>query len=108
MKLAGAFGANCFFAFMLFSAVPKAFGTLAQEPTRSLTAAAAKQPENQSNMETKKIGLAINGEAGTIQRSNMTPDSDRIYRSRLKRALKSGYEILKHTVSSIDTTVAAV
>jgi len=55
MKLARAFGANCFFAFMLFSAVPKAFGTLAEEPAKSLAAAEEKRPENQPDMEIKKF-----------------------------------------------------
>jgi beta-aspartyl-peptidase (threonine type) len=93
---------------MLFSAVPKAFGTLAQEPMRSLRAAAEKHPEIQSNMETKKIGLAIHGGAGTIERRNMTPEREREYRAGLKRALTAGYEILKRGGSSLDATEAAV
>ena len=108
MKLAGAFGVNCFFAFMLFSAVPKAFGTLAQEPTRSLTAAAEKRPENRENMETKKIGLAIHGGAGTIERTNMTPEREHEFRAGLEGALTTGYEILKRGGSSLDATEAAV
>src|SRR6201981_1010039 len=108
MKLAGTFGVNCFFAFMLFSAVPKAFGTLDQEPVRSLVTPAQKHPENHPNMETKRIGLAIHGGAGTIERSNMTPEKEREYRSGLERALTAGYEILKRGGSSLDATEAAV
>jgi beta-aspartyl-peptidase (threonine type) len=108
MKLAGALGVNCFFALMLFSAVPKAFGTLAGEPTPALTAAAENRPENQSKMETKKIGLAIHGGAGTIERSNMTPERAQEYRAGLERALTAGYEILKRGASSLDATEAAV
>ncbi|PYK11714.1 MAG: hypothetical protein DME65_06630 [Verrucomicrobia bacterium] len=93
---------------MLFSAVPKALGTLAQEPTGSLGVAAENRPEHQSKMETKKIGLAIHGGAGTIERSNMTPEREREYRTGLERALTAGYEILKRGGSSLDATQAAV
>src|SRR6266436_2938724 len=87
-----AFGANCFFAFMLFSAVPKAFGTLAEEPAKSLTAAEEKHPENQPDMETRKFGIVIHGGAGTIERANMTPEKERNYRAGLERALRAGYD----------------
>jgi beta-aspartyl-peptidase (threonine type) len=105
MKQAGALGVNCFFAFMLFSAAACA---LAEEPVRSLTGAAEKRPENQSNMETQKIGLAIHGGAGTIERSNMTPERERDYRAGLERALTAGYEILKRGGSSLDAAEAAI
>ena len=59
-------------------------------------------------METKKIGLAIHGGAGTIERSNMTPEREREYRAGLERALTAGYEILKRGGSSLDATEAAV
>lgn len=93
---------------MLFSAVPKAFGTLAEEPARSLAAAAEKRADHQPNMETKKIGIAIHGGAGTIERSNMTPEREREYHAGLQRALTVGYEILKRGGSSLDATEAAV
>ncbi|HEU5245754.1 MAG TPA: isoaspartyl peptidase/L-asparaginase [Candidatus Udaeobacter sp.] len=105
MKLAGVFGVNCFFGFMLFSA---AACVLAEEPARSLTGAAEKRPENQPNMETQKIGLAIHGGAGTIEQSSMTPEREREYRAGLERALTAGYEILKRGGSSLDATEAAV
>jgi beta-aspartyl-peptidase (threonine type) len=59
-------------------------------------------------METKKIGLAIHGGAGTIDRSNMTPEKDRAYRTGLEQALRAGYEILEGGGSSLDATEAAV
>jgi len=59
-------------------------------------------------METKKIGLAIHGGAGTIERSNMAPEREREYRAGLERALTAGYEILKSGGSSLDATEAAV
>src|SRR6266481_1674569 len=108
MRRSEAFGANCFFALMLFSAVPKAFGTLAEEPAKSLTAAEEKRLENQPDMEIKKFGIAIHGGAGTIERANMTPEKEREYRAGLERALRAGYDILKHGGSSLDATEAAV
>lgn len=93
---------------MLFSAVPKAFGAPEETPAQSLTAAVERRPEKQSNMEIKKIGLAIHGGAGTIDRNNMTPAREREYRAGLERALTAGYEILKRGGSSLDATEAAV
>src|SRR6266436_7113511 len=108
MRRSEAFGANCFFALMLFSAVPKAFGTLAEEPAKSLAAAEEKRPENQPDMEVEKFGIAIHGGAGTIDRANMTPEKERKYRAGLERALAAGYDILKRGGSSLDATQAAV
>ena len=71
-------------------------------------AASETRPDNNPNMETKKIGLAIHGGAGTIERSSMTPEKEREYRAGLERALTAGYEILKRGGSSLDATEAAV
>jgi hypothetical protein len=95
MKLRAAFAANCFFAFMLFSAVPKAFGVSDEKPVRSSTITAERSPDYQPNMESQRIGLAIHGGAGTIERSKLTPEREREYRAGLERALSAGYEILK-------------
>jgi L-asparaginase / beta-aspartyl-peptidase len=100
MKLVGACAANCFFAFMLFSAAAPALG---QEPV-----AAKKRPENQPKMETQRIRLAVHGGAGTIERSKMTPEREREYRAGLERALTAGYEILKRGGSSLDAAETAV
>jgi L-asparaginase / beta-aspartyl-peptidase len=105
VKLAGRFAANCFFAFMVFSAAASA---LAEEPARALTAAPKESPENQPHMETEKFGLVIHGGAGTIERSKMTPEKERAYRGGLERALTAGYDILNRGGSSIDATEAAV
>jgi Asparaginase len=106
MKLA-AFAANCFFAFMLFSGASKDFRTLSQEPAQPL-APTEKHPDHQPNMEARKVRLAIHGGAGTIERSNMTPEREREYRAGLERALTAGNEILKHGGSSLDATEVAV
>jgi beta-aspartyl-peptidase (threonine type) len=96
---------NCFFAIVLFSA-----GALAAAPEQSppVGVSSERNPDHQPNMETKKIGLAIHGGAGTIERSNMTPEREREYRAGLHRALTAGYEILKRGGSSLDATEAAV
>src|SRR6195256_98356 len=96
---------NCFFAIVLFSA-----GALAAAPEQSPPAGVSSErnPDHQPNMETKKIGLAIHGGAGAIERSNMTPEREREYRAGLERALTAGYEILKRGGSSLDATEAAV
>lgn len=106
MKLLAA--ANCFFVFLLFSAAPKAFEALAQEPAPSPTAATGKRPENQQDMQRNNLGIVIHGGAGTIERSTMTPEKEREYRAGLERALTAGYEILKRGGSSLDATEAAV
>jgi len=105
MKRAKVLRANCFFALMLFSA---AASTLAQEQVRSLAPAPETRPENQPNMEVKKIGFAVHGGAGTIDRSKMTPEKEHEYRAGLERALTVGDEILKRGGSSLDATEAAV
>src|SRR5438552_3893261 len=96
---------NCFFAVLLFSA-----GALAAAPEEATPAegSSERNPDHQPNMEMKKIGLAIHGGAGTIKRSNMTPEREREYRTGLERALSAGYEILKRGGSSLDATEAAV
>jgi beta-aspartyl-peptidase (threonine type) len=96
---------NCFFAIVLFSA-----GALAAAPEQSPPAGVSSErnPDHQPNMETKRIGLAIHGGAGTIARSNMTPEREREYRGGLQRALTAGYEILQRGGSSLDATEAAV
>jgi beta-aspartyl-peptidase (threonine type) len=105
MKTMRACAANCFFAFMLFNA---AASGLAEEGPRSVTPSAEIRPDSKPNMGTNKIGLAIHGGAGTIERSSMTPEKEREYRAGLERALSAGYEILKRGRSSLDATEAAV
>src|SRR5256885_12279779 len=90
---------------MLFSAAAPAF---AQELARSITGSAEQAREKHLKMQTRKFGLVVHGGAGTIKRSNMTPEREREYRTGLERALSAGYEILKRGGSSLDATEAAV
>lgn len=55
-----------------------------------------------------KIALAIHGGAGTILRSQMTPELEHEYRGGLEAALKAGWQILEKGGSSLDAVEAAV
>ena len=90
---------------MLFSA-----GSLAapREESGSAKAVSKGETDDQPNMERRKFGLVVHGGAGTIERSEMTPQREREYRAGLERALTAGYEILKRSGSSLDATEAAV
>jgi beta-aspartyl-peptidase (threonine type) len=105
MKLTAPCAANCFFAFMLFSAAAPA---LAQQQSTPMHSANEMRPENQTDMKAQKIGLVVHGGAGTIERSKMTPEKEREYRAGIERALSAGYDILKRGGSSLDATEAAV
>src|SRR5881227_549559 len=76
---------NCFFASVLFSA-----GALAAAPEQSPPAGVSSErnPDHQPNLEMKKIGLAIHGGAGTIERTNMTPEREHEFRAGLEGALR--------------------
>lgn len=54
------------------------------------------------------LALAIHGGAGTILRSQMTPDLEREYRGGLEAALKAGWAILESGGSSLDAVERAV
>lgn len=90
---------------MLFNA---AASRAAHGAERSAEPASEMRPDNKPNMETKKIGLAVHGGAGTIDRNNMTPEKEGAYRAGLERALKAGQDVLKRGGSSLDATEAAV
>ena len=55
-----------------------------------------------------KIGFAIHGGAGTIDRSKMTPERERDYRAGLERAVTAGYDVLKGGGASLDAVEAAI
>ncbi len=56
----------------------------------------------------ENIGIAIHGGAGTLTRSNMTPEKENLYKDALKSALISGWEILSSGNSSVDAVEKAV
>lgn len=55
-----------------------------------------------------KLALAVHGGAGTILRSQMTPELEREYRSGLEAALQAGWRILEADGSALDAVEAAV
>jgi L-asparaginase / beta-aspartyl-peptidase len=64
--------------------------------------------ETSMKNEQKKYALAIHGGAGTIDRSNLTPELERAYRDGLERSLRAGFDILQKGGSSLDAVEAAV
>jgi beta-aspartyl-peptidase (threonine type) len=80
------------------------FATLLVTAGTSLPA----QEKTEVKMTEQKIGLAIHGGAGTINRSEMTPLREREYLAGLERALSDGYEILKRGGSSLNAVEASV
>ena len=96
---------NCSFIIALFSAGAPAFG---EEQQTSANAVKDVRSIDQQKMQNEKIGLAVHGGAGTIDRSKMTPEKERNYRAGLERALAAGYDILKNGGSSLDATEAVV
>jgi L-asparaginase / beta-aspartyl-peptidase len=57
---------------------------------------------------TGRIALAVQGGAGTIEQSKMTPEREKEYRAGIENALRAGQEILQGGGSSLDAVEAAV
>lgn len=55
-----------------------------------------------------KFVLVIHGGAGTILKSQMTPEKEKAYQEALNKALETGYAILKDGGSAMDAVEAAV
>jgi beta-aspartyl-peptidase (threonine type) len=62
----------------------------------------------QEKAEPMKFGMVIHGGAGTIERSEMSPDNEKAHRAGLERSLKAGYDILQRGGSSLDAVEAAI
>ena len=56
----------------------------------------------------QKFQLVVHGGAGTIERSEMTPEKEQEYRAGIENALRAGREILQGGGSSLDAVEAAV
>ncbi len=52
--------------------------------------------------------LAIHGGAGTMARSDLTPELEQAYRAALREALEAGYKVLNEDGNSLDAVVAAL
>ena len=55
-----------------------------------------------------KWGLVLHGGAGTIDRTQLTPQLEAEYRAALTEALQAGYRALRDGGASIDAVVAAI
>lgn len=56
----------------------------------------------------RQIAIVVHGGAGTIERSQMTPEKERAYREGLAEALKTGWTILERGGSSLDAVEATI
>ncbi|WP_444997700.1 isoaspartyl peptidase/L-asparaginase family protein [Aliikangiella sp. IMCC44359] len=54
------------------------------------------------------FAIAIHGGAGTILKSNMTPELEKAYHAKLAEALKAGHAILKKGGTSVEAVQAAI
>ena len=52
--------------------------------------------------------LVVHGGAGTIRRSDMTPQLDSAYRAKMTEAIRAGYDVLNRGGRSIDAVVAVI
>ncbi|MGJ1386561.1 isoaspartyl peptidase/L-asparaginase family protein [Sphingobacterium spiritivorum] len=68
----------------------------------------ASDPPLRTSNADKTYVLAIHGGAGTILRSNMTPEMEKAYKDALTLALQKGYEQIKNGKSSLDAVEQAI
>jgi L-asparaginase / beta-aspartyl-peptidase len=62
----------------------------------------------QQKDEAMKFRMVIHGGAGTIERSEMTPENEAAHRAGLEQSLKAGYDVLDRGGSSLDAVEAAI
>src|SRR5438477_587683 len=62
----------------------------------------------QSTKTSGKYILVIHGGAGTILKTNMTPEKEKLYKQGLQNALNAGNEILKNGGTALDAVEAAI
>jgi beta-aspartyl-peptidase (threonine type) len=55
-----------------------------------------------------RIAIAIHGGAGTLLKSEMSPEKEKVYLMALEKALKAGHEVLKNSGSALDAVEVAV
>jgi beta-aspartyl-peptidase (threonine type) len=55
-----------------------------------------------------KFGMVIHGGAGTIERSEMTPENEKAHRAGLERALRAGYAVLERGSPGLDAVEATI
>ena len=52
--------------------------------------------------------LVVHGGAGTIRRTDMTPQDDSAYRATLTQAIRAGYNVLRADGSALDAIIATI
>lgn len=65
-------------------------------------------PEAQAQQAGTRYVLAVHGGAGTMTRSELTPELEQAYRTALREALETGYAVLDDGGSSLDAVVATL
>lgn len=70
--------------------------------------AASSVPARSQDKAPRPFRLAIHGGAGTIDRTQMTPEKEAAYRADLERALRTGHAILAKGGSSLDAVEATL
>lgn len=66
------------------------------------------QATSSSKNTPKPIAIAIHGGAGTIEKSNFTPEKEAAYRAKLAEAVETGYNVLNNGGSSLDAVTASI
>jgi beta-aspartyl-peptidase (threonine type) len=66
------------------------------------------QPAKSSATASGKVVIVVHGGAGTILKSQMTPEKEKAYMAGITQALETGYAILKSAGKSLDAVEAAV
>lgn len=80
-------------------------------PTLVLLALGCRLNSNQKatgGMDQGSITLVIHGGAGTITRTNLSPEKEKAYHSKLKEALDTGYAALARGGKSVDAVIASI
>ncbi|PHI35381.1 beta-aspartyl-peptidase [Pseudoalteromonas sp. GCY] len=54
------------------------------------------------------FAIAIHGGAGTIERSNFTPEKEKQYKAKLEEAVEAGYKVLEQGGESLDAVTVAI
>ncbi len=73
-----------------------------------MTAVAFSLTGHSSAQKDNRFKLVVHGGAGTILKSNMTPEREAAYRAALTQALQSGHAVLKNGGSSLDAIEATI
>ena len=89
---------------MLFAVVQ----TNAQRPVKGGKTGPGDIGPNGDRDKNPPFGFVIHGGAGTLKRSELTPELEKEYRAKLNEALMAGYNILKNNGTSLDAVETAI